>query len=214
MSDHQNPTPPSGRFSRLIVRLGFLGAILAAPFALIARWAESAPTEAERERERERELAAERRKFLARVSVLLGGLGGALIGVPVLGFLLAPLFEPVGKRWRAVGGIGDFQKGNTVEVKFEDASPVAWSGVTGQTAAWLRCEPDGGFTAFAVNCTHLGCPVRWLASAELFMCPCHGGVYYKDGSVAAGPPPRPLVRYPVRVQNGTVEILASPTPIM
>jgi menaquinol-cytochrome c reductase iron-sulfur subunit len=39
------------------------------------------------------------------------------------------------------------------------------------------------------------------------MCPCHGGVYYKDGSVAAGPPPRPLERYPVRVQDGQVEIL-------
>ena len=104
-------------------------------------------------------------------------------------------------------------KGQTVDVKFEDASSVAWAGVTGQTAAWLRCDPDGRFTAFAVNCTHLGCPVRWLDSAELFMCPCHGGVYYKDGSVAAGPPPHPLIQYPVRVQNGAVEILASPTPI-
>jgi len=151
--------------------------------------------------------------MLEAMSIGLGCLGAALIGIPVVGFLLAPLFEPIGRRWRAVGAVTEFQKGSTVEVKFEDASSVAWAGVTGQTAAWLRCEPDGRFTAFAVNCTHLGCPVRWLSSAELFMCPCHGGVYYKDGSVAAGPPPRPLIQYPVRVQNGAVEILASPTPI-
>jgi menaquinol-cytochrome c reductase iron-sulfur subunit len=45
------------------------------------------------------------------------------------------------------------------------------------------------------------------------MCPCHGGVYYKDGTVAAGPPPLPLPRYPVRVVNGDVQIQTSPIPI-
>jgi menaquinol-cytochrome c reductase iron-sulfur subunit len=154
-----------------------------------------------------------RRKFLSRVSLALGAVGAALIGMPVVGFLLAPLFESIARKWRGVGAVVQFQEGQTVEVKFEDASPLAWAGVTGQTAAWLRREPGDRFMAFAVNCTHLGCPVRWLKDAELFMCPCHGGVYYSDGTVAAGPPPRPLVQYPVRVRAGQVEILASPTPI-
>jgi menaquinol-cytochrome c reductase iron-sulfur subunit len=67
--------------------------------------------------------------------------------------------------------------------------------------------------AFTVNCAHLGCPVRWLPDARLFMCPCHGGVYYEDGRVAAGPPPHPLERYPVRVNDGQVEIQTEPIPI-
>jgi menaquinol-cytochrome c reductase iron-sulfur subunit len=154
-----------------------------------------------------------RRKFLSRLSLGAGGIISALIGLPVLGFLVAPLFERVGREWRGVGAVGDFEKGKTTEVRFEDASPLAWAGVTGKTGAWLRHQPDGQFAAYAINCTHLGCPVRWLPEAELFMCPCHGGVYYSDGTVAAGPPPRPLVRYPVRVRNGLVEILTSPTPI-
>lgn len=161
----------------------------------------------------EHEMLPQRRKMLAALSIGLGCVGAALIGVPVAGFLLAPLFQSVSRRWRAVGAASNFHRGETVEVRFEDASSVAWAGVTGQTAAWLRCQPDGQFVAFAVNCTHLGCPVRWLESAELFMCPCHGGVYYKDGTVAAGPPPRPLIHYPVRVHNDQVEILTSPTPI-
>ena len=45
------------------------------------------------------------------------------------------------------------------------------------------------------------------------MCPCHGGVFYKDGRVASGPPPQPLATYPVRVRDGRVEILTSPLPI-
>ena len=154
-----------------------------------------------------------RRRFLARLSVALGSLAAALIALPVIGFLLAPLFESIARKWRPVGAFQDFENGQTVAVKFEDASPVPWAGVTGQTAAWLRREPNGEFVAYAINCTHLGCPVRWVEAAELFMCPCHGGVYNRDGTVAAGPPPRPLVRYPVRVSDGQVEILAGPTPI-
>ena len=69
------------------------------------------------------------------------------------------------------------------------------------------------FTAFAVNCTHLACPVNWQAQAEIFLCPCHGGVFYGDGRVAAGPPPRPLPRYDVRVQGNNVQILTRPVPI-
>ena len=156
---------------------------------------------------------SKRRRFLTRLSVGLGALAAGLTGVPVVGFLLAPLFESVARKWRSVGALQDFASGQTVAVKFEDASPVPWAGVTGQTAAWLRREPNGEFVAFAVNCTHLGCPVRWIEAAQLFLCPCHGGVYNKDGTVAAGPPPRPLVRYSVRVHGGQVEILASPTPI-
>lgn len=154
-----------------------------------------------------------RRRFLARLSIGLGAAGAALVGVPVIGFLLAPLFRAIQRVWRDVGTVESFSRGRTVEVTFQDASTVPWSGVTGKTGAWLRRQPDGQFVAFAVNCTHLGCPVRWIPDADLFMCPCHGGVYYSDGTVAAGPPPRPLIRYPVRVQNGQVQILSSPTPI-
>lgn len=158
-------------------------------------------------------ISEERRKMLAKLSIGAGCAGAAIIVGPVAGFLLAPLVEPVKREWRGVGAASAFEKGKTVEVKFADASSVAWAGVTAQTGAWLRCGQDGEFTAFAINCTHLGCPVRWLEKAELFMCPCHGGVYYKDGTVAAGPPPRPLVQYPVRVNQGQVEVLAGPTPI-
>jgi menaquinol-cytochrome c reductase iron-sulfur subunit len=154
-----------------------------------------------------------RREWLARVSIALGALGAAIVGIPVVGFLLAPFFEKPSQVWRSVGPVDGFRPGMTVKVDFTDSSPLPWAGVVAQTAAWLRREPDGTFVAFTVNCTHLGCPVRWLPDAGLFMCPCHGGVYYKDGAVAAGPPPKPLPQYPVRVRNGQVEIQTSPIPI-
>ena len=45
------------------------------------------------------------------------------------------------------------------------------------------------------------------------MCPCHGGVYYKDGTVAAGPPPKPLTKYEVRILKDEVQIKTSPLHI-
>jgi menaquinol-cytochrome c reductase iron-sulfur subunit len=154
-----------------------------------------------------------RRQLLGKMSIGLGVVCGAAISTPGIGFVVAPLFQRTPREWRVVGRVEQFKVGETVSVVFEDASPLPWAGVTARTAAWLRRVGDEEFIAFSVNCAHLGCPVRWLEQARLFMCPCHGGVYYEDGSVAAGPPPHPLTRYAVRVAAGQVEIRTDPIPI-
>jgi menaquinol-cytochrome c reductase iron-sulfur subunit len=158
-------------------------------------------------------LSPERRAFLAKLSIALTAIAGVLVGIPVVRFLLGPLLQPTSDTWRAVGKLDDFEVGKTVRVAFLDPSPLKWAGVTAKTAAWLRRVNDNDFVAFAMNCTHLGCPVRWLDDAHLFMCPCHGGVYYADGEVAAGPPPHALSKYPVRVRDGQVEIQTSAVPL-
>jgi menaquinol-cytochrome c reductase iron-sulfur subunit len=154
---------------------------------------------------------AGRRQFLTRISIVLSSIGAALVAIPSVAFLLGLRKTP--QVWRTVGKLSDFKIGSTVNVSFQDSSPLSWSGVTAQTAAWLRRTSDQQFVAFSMNCTHLGCPVRWLSEANLFMCPCHGGVFYADGQVASGPPPKPLNQYPVRVDNDEVQILTSPVPI-
>ena len=158
-------------------------------------------------------LSPERRAFLGKISIALSAVAGALVGIPVIGFLLGPLLQTTPDLWRSVGKTDDFPIGGTVRVTFVDPSPLEWAGVTARTAAWLRRLGDNEFVAFAMNCTHLGCPVRWLDDAHLFMCPCHGGVYYADGAVAAGPPPHGLFKYPVRIRDGNVEILTSAVPL-
>ena len=158
-------------------------------------------------------LSPERRRFLGRLSIALSAIAAAIVGIPVVGFIIGPLIQSEEPVWRRVGAVNDFQIGQTVKVSFEDPSPMVWAGVTSLTAAWLRRLDAERFVAFTINCAHLGCPVRWLPKARLFMCPCHGGVYYADGSVAAGPPPRSLFKYPVRVRDGQVEIMASAVPI-
>ena len=166
----------------------------------------------------------ERRRFLSRLSIGLSGAIGVIIGIPFISFLLAPLLRRPAEEWRPVrlaredgngepARVGDFRVGETVQVNVEDPSPLPWAGIASQTAMWLRRDSEQEFKAFAVNCTHLGCPVRWMHDAGLFLCPCHGGVFYKDGTPAGGPPPRPLAQYQVRVRDGWVEVLAGASPL-
>ncbi len=154
-----------------------------------------------------------RRGFIVKLLMVAGAVEAALLGVPVIGALFAPLFRKTPRIWRDLGPLAKFTVGETVLVDFRDSSPLPWSGITAQTASWVRRTEEDEFVAFAVNCAHLGCPVRWLADAKIFLCPCHGGVYNEDGTVAAGPPPHGLAHYPIRVHRGKVQILASPIPI-
>jgi Rieske Fe-S protein len=70
------------------------------------------------------------------------------------------------------------------------------------------------FQVFAINCAHLGCPVRWFPQSRLFMCPCHGGVYYEDGSRASGPPPRGLFEYEYRIREGQLWVRGGQLPTL
>lgn len=141
------------------------------------------------------------------------GFAGAVVAVPFFASLLGPLLEKTREVWRTLGPLHKFEVGKTVLVSYQDADPKKWAGTTAKTAAWVRRKSESEFEAFTVNCTHLGCPVRWVEGSELFLCPCHGGVYYKDGTVASGPPPKSLPQYKVRINNGHVEILTHPIPI-
>ena len=46
------------------------------------------------------------------------------------------------------------------------------------------------------------------AQAQLFKCPCHGGVYDRNGAVVAGPPPAPLATLATRVDGDDIFVQA------
>lgn len=155
-----------------------------------------------------------REAFMGLFVLSVGGIASLVLGVPILGFLLGPIIQQPKQDWRDVGAVDQFKIGTTVEVTFDYAHQLAWGGPTRKTAAWLRRTGPKDFTAFAVYCTHLGCPVHWLQQPEIFLCPCHGSVFNGDGTVAGGPAPRPLFNYNVRVRNGRVEIRTQAMPVV
>lgn len=157
----------------------------------------------------------DRRRFLTRITVALSGGIAALVGVPILGYLLAPLFRPPPVDYVDVGAVDSFKVGDTALAKMRDPSPLPWAGQLADTALWVRRRAESGddaFQIFSVHCTHLGCPVNWRAEAGIFLCPCHGGVFYADGTVAGGPPGRPLFERDWQIKDGRLLVKVEPLP--
>lgn len=158
-----------------------------------------------------------RRGFFVKLAILFNGVVATALAVPVLGFLFSSITRGRGNAylsWVALGPVGDFPEGETRLATFRNPFMMPSDGKTVDTACWVRRVAGDQFQIFAVNCAHLGCPVRWFPQSGLFMCPCHGGAYYRDGSRASGPPERGLFAYPYKVENGVLAIQAGelPTP--
>ncbi|MDQ3571929.1 MAG: Rieske (2Fe-2S) protein [Actinomycetota bacterium] len=139
----------------------------------------------------------------------LGGLAGAAVMLPVVGFAVAPILETPKEEWSPVGSLDNFDDAGYKAVIKTERSGI---GEAGKTTVYVRQgiedlgEDPGGYVAISTRCAHLGCPVRFFEAARTFICPCHGGVYDFEGKVIGGPPVRPLDRYQTRVANGQVEV--------
>lgn len=154
------------------------------------------------------------RRPLLFISAALGAISGMMVGLPVVGYFLGPILRPKEDQWIDVGGLEDFPKGQTQLVKFVNPNKMPWDGLTAGRAAYVRRRQDGGVDVFSIHCAHLGCPVNWFPSAGLFLCPCHGGCYYEDGSYASGPPPRGLFHMEHRLKGNRLEIRAGNLPTL
>lgn len=56
-----------------------------------------------------------------------------------------------------------------------------------------------GFYAVSTVCTHLGCMTQWKPEDNLIECPCHGSKFKRDGTKVAGPAPRALPHFAIRL---------------
>ena len=162
-----------------------------------------------------------RRRAFSVAAQGVGGLAGAAIALPAIGFALAPVFEKEAEAWVAVGGPSDFGPDT---YRSRVITIVQDIGEAGKTTVYVRqgnpdlaedpqLSPEAAaeettdrYVAITTRCAHLGCPVRFVKAANNFICPCHGGVYDFQGGVIGGPPVRPLDRFQTRVMAGQVEI--------
>jgi menaquinol-cytochrome c reductase iron-sulfur subunit len=158
-----------------------------------------------------------RREMFLKLGLLFSGFVSMLLGVPILGYVLSPGLrdrqEAYGA-WVSLGAVDQFPQGETRLSTYRHPGARAWDGETANIPCWVRRIDSATFQVFAINCAHLGCPVRWFAQSGLFMCPCHGGAYYADGSRASGPPERGLFEYRYQIDRGTLLIRTGemPTP--
>ncbi len=154
-----------------------------------------------------------RRRAMVVGGQVAGGVAAAAFVLPALGFAMGPIFEKHDQPWQPVGRTDEFNDEFYVP---RTITLVAGIGDAGKSTAYIRkynpqldTEPRdqyNSYIAISTMCTHLGCPVRFTAATQRFICPCHGGVYDIVGKVADGPPVRPLDRFYTQLEKDTVLI--------
>ena len=153
--------------------------------------------------------------MLLKAGITLNGLVGLALAVPIVRYLFAPWRRDASfNSWVSLGNVSDFPAGETRLAFYKNPYTRSWDGATDNVACYVRRESADQLRVFDINCAHLGCPVRWFPQSQLFMCPCHGGVYYADGSRASGPPERGLFTYEWKIDSGHLQIDAGEMPTL
>ena len=158
-----------------------------------------------------------RRGVLMKLGILFNAAIGAILAVPIVGYILSPVIR-ARKRgygsWLSLGSLDQFPEGQTRLATYRSPAANPSDGETANIPCWVRHVEGEKFQVFAINCAHLGCPVRWFAESKLFLCPCHGGAYYEDGGRASGPPERGLFEYEHRIVGDMLQISAGKMPTL
>jgi menaquinol-cytochrome c reductase iron-sulfur subunit len=145
-----------------------------------------------------------RRDFMKVAIASIGGVIGAALGLPAIAYVVGPALKKETEEWIRLGSV------NKVDLNV----PTLFKTVIEKQTGWIIAEEEFSVYVLTTNgrdfivmsniCTHLGCKVRWIPDQDGFFCPCHNGVFAKDGTVVSGPPPRSLDRFESKVEDGVL----------
>lgn len=144
----------------------------------------------------------ERRSFLIRgAMIVFSSLISGTLASSVAGYLFGKPRIQRDEGWADAGEVSEVRQGTPQQITFERSRTDAWKVQNEKVSAWVVLNNEDSITAFSPLCTHLGCAYRWDTAKHLFLCPCHGSTFDKNGQVVTGPASRPLDRYAVKVEG-------------
>ena len=147
-----------------------------------------------------------RRTFMSVAIAAIGSLISAAVGLPAIAYIIGPALKQKAEDWVQLGAISKVEPNTPTLFKTTVERQTGWISAQEEVSAYVLTEDGQTFVALSNVCTHLGCRVRWIAEQDKFFCPCHNGVFAKDGSVVSGPPPRALDRFETKVEDGLLFI--------
>lgn len=150
----------------------------------------------------EQQTQISRRRFHAMTVWAVGGFISAAIALPAIAYIIDPALKS-GKAqdWVRLGSTSKVELGLPTLFKVTVEQQTGWIKNEQEISVYVLTDNGRDYAAMSNICTHLGCRVRWVADRNQFFCPCHNGQFDKEGLVVAGPPPRPLDRYEVKVES-------------
>ena len=148
-----------------------------------------------------------RRSFFA-VLLGIGTAGmGALLAVPVLRYVLYPLYAKSKSTWSPIGDMEEFSNLAQPILKPLDLKQVdGWREVDSSQTVYVTKDAEGKLAVLSAICPHLGCSVNWQKGQEEFFCPCHGSVFKPDGKHVSGPSPRGMDPLPHKIVDGKLMV--------
>ena len=147
-----------------------------------------------------------RRNFMKAAIAGIGGLIGAAFGLPAIPYIMGPALEKESDSWIQLGSISKVELNIPTLFKKTLETQTGWINTEEEISVYVLTSNGQDYVVMSNVCTHLACRVRWIPEQDSFFCPCHNGVFSKDGTVVAGPPPRPLDRFESKVENGVIFI--------
>ncbi len=146
-----------------------------------------------------------RRKFFIAGNAAIQGTLAALVAIPVAGYLIGVIFAPQPTSWVRVGPIAGIPPNKPTE--FAVNVPIVGDGLqTTRPVGVFVLQTGNQLFTFYNGCTHMGCPIQWQPYKQVYLCPCHGGVYDRLGRVIGGPPPYALRQFQHKIINGDLYV--------
>ena len=139
-----------------------------------------------------------RRDFIKVTTGIVGGVIGAVIGLPTIFYLIDPALKEGGKDiWVSIGKFEDMQVGVPYPFSFTRVQVNGWERTSSSFGGYAIRKSDDAKDLLILNsrCTHLACTVNWSETDQVYLCPCHDAKFGQQGEVLGGPPPRPLDRF-------------------
>lgn len=150
---------------------------------------------------------ATRRKFLSGLIGVVAGIVSTVVAIPAIGYLISPgLKRATGENWISLGPLASVTPGVPTPFKWSRQIEDGWVKATQSGMAYAVQLEGQELKVLSDVCTHLGCRVVWHQDRQLFVCPCHDGFFAADGQVTFGPPPKPLIDLPHRIENGQIQV--------
>jgi Rieske Fe-S protein len=144
-----------------------------------------------------------RRRFLSRITNGIMSVIGAILGVIGGGAILSSTARKQDD-WTPASSLLDLPDNQPTPVTLTVSRLDGFREVIQRKTIFLVKTADAQVAAIDSTCTHLGCLVAWDAEAQVFRCPCHGGIYDRSGAVKDGPPPMPLSKIATRIDGERV----------
>ncbi len=145
----------------------------------------------------------DRRNFVKLIVASVGGFIGLSVGIPAIIYTIEPAVKVQSTEgWISAGLMANYETDKPTLFTFTQTKQNGWERTVNSYGVYVTKQSETAATVFSNQCTHLACRVTWQEENQVYFCPCHNGIFNKEGEVTEGPPPKPLIPYETKVEEG------------